>query len=328
MGLTAFAVKEMGGAPFSCHITEYARTMIYSLPSYRVQEGHGASYLLKVTDTFKASIVTDPVRSVLDDDFSEQQVVDDDFKNALTTACNDDDEKARTAIFIVVQFKENLGNFSATLGQCTTFEYEGRKSHYIVDCIDAPAPSPDKRTKDINLVLSAVRAEFEETDALVKVFDRSCYMTSAGECVFKMEFSVSAAAKLVSSLSPLDLKAKSNAIQDLIARIESAVREDSTKKKLQNSHDFEKRLGELIEALQLDESRDDAYLRLWNLRLWNRVEEFGEAFRPRLQLSNNHNLADEKKHRNDIAHRGVNKIDWAVLRSLQKKTFLLLRQRL
>ena len=154
-------------------------------------------------------------------------------------------KRQKTAIFIVIQFKENLGNFSATLGQCTTFEHEGRKNHYIVDCIDAPAPNPDNRTDDINVVLSAVRAEFEETDALVKVFDRGCYTTTEGECVFKWEFSVSASAgavRLVSSLPSFDFKAKSNAIQDFIARIESAARDGATKEKPQKSQDFEKRL--------------------------------------------------------------------------------------
>ena len=94
---------------------------------------------------------------------------------------------------------------------------------------------------------------------------------------------------------------------------------------------FGKRLEELTEALQLDTSTDDSYLRLWYLKLWDRVEKFGKGCRPRLQLllSNDpNNLRDEKNHRNDIAHRGVEKIDTKLLQSFQKKIFRIIKSKL
>ena len=78
-------------------------------------------------------------------------------------------------------------------------------------------------------------------------------------------------------------------------------------------------LEELIEAMQLDETKGHAYWRLWYLQLYDRLEKFGEQCRPRLQLGNQEGLNDENYHRNLIAHRGVDRIDGSLLRSIQTK---------
>ena len=71
--------------------------------------------------------------------------------------------------------------------------------------------------------------------------------------------------------------------------------------------------------MQLDDTRDHAYWRLWYLQLSDRIEKFGEQCRPRLQLGNQEGLKDEYNQRNLIAHRGVDRIDGSLLRSIQTK---------
>ena len=84
-------------------------------------------------------------------------------------------------------------------------------------------------------------------------------------------------------------------------------------------------LEELTEALQLDETRDHAYWRLWYLQLCDRLEKFGKQCRPRLQLEQG-GSKDELGHRNLIAHRGVDRIDGRLLRSIQTKAIAIVKQ--
>ena len=91
--------------------------------------------------------------------------------------------------------------------------------------------------------------------------------------------------------------------------------------------DFGVSLEELTEALQLDETRDNAYWRLWYLQLYNRLEKFGRQCRPGLQLGHQEGLSDEGDHRNLIAHRGVDRIDGTLLRSIQTKTIDIIKRK-
>ena len=59
-------------------------------------------------------------------------------------------------------------------------------------------------------------------------------------------------------------------------------------------------------------------------KLWDRAEKFGKAVKPRLQLRNN--LKVERDHRDDIAHRGVERADGKLLRSFQQRLFDIIRQ--
>ena len=328
MNITTFAVKEMGGTPFPCHISEYMRTVIFKIPSYYVQGEHLAPYTIKITDDFKATVVTDPVSSILSDGFLNQRSISKGFGKQLKKACEEEENNSDKNIFVAIQLKEDLGLFPAVDGQCARFEFRGVETYMVFDCSDARAPFPDNRSDIINVVLSAARAELEVTDALDKVFDASCYSTKEGKCVYSGELTASAHAITVSPITSCNLSIKSQAIGNLVARIESGIEQSETEPNSRRAQNFGTLLEELIKAIQLNPTRDDAYLRLWYLQLWDRVEEFGKAFRPRLQLSNYKDLSDEKKHRNDIAHYQVDKLDWHMFRSLQKKVFALLRQHL
>ncbi len=84
------------------------------------------------------------------------------------------------------------------------------------------------------------------------------------------------------------------------------------------------RLESLVEALQLDPSLDEAYLRLWFLRLYHWADRFGKTCE--WQLPNR--LPEVKDHRNNIAHRGVEKLDKRLLASFQKSLFGIIRDRI
>lgn len=328
MNITTFAVKEMGGTPFPCHITEYMRTVIFRIPSYYVQGGHVAPFDVKKTDDFKASVITNPVSYILSDGFLNQKNVDRGFQKSVRKACEEDENKDQKTIFVAIQFKEDLGSFPAIDGQCARFDYEGAETYMIFDCSGARAPVLIDRTDTINIVLSAVKVELNITDALEKTFDASCYTTTEGKCVYKGELLASARVITVSPITSLDLPIRSQAIGNLVTKIETGIEHSDTTKNLHRTQSFGENLKELIKAIQLNPTTDDPFLRLWYVQLWDRVEQFGKSFRPALQLSNDQNLGDEKSHRNDIAHFQVDKLDWKMFRSLQEKVFALLKHRL
>ena len=62
------------------------------------------------------------------------------------------------------------------------------------------------------------------------------------------------------------------------------------------------------------------------MQLSDRLEKFGEQCRPRLQLGNQDDLKDEYNHRNLTAHRGVDRIDGSLLRSIQTKVIGIIRR--
>lgn len=324
MIITTFAVREMGGTPFPCHITEYLHTIVYRVPSYKVKGGHITPRVVKKTGIFKATIATNPIRYLLGDSFLDQQVFDNSFEETLKESCEEDENKAEKTIFVIIQFKEDLGSYPVVDGQCARFDYDDVPKYLVFDCIDAPSPTPSDHKDDIDVVLSAVKMELEITDALEKVFEKNCFKSKEGTGVHKAELSANAHVQLVSPITSHELSVRSQAIGDIVARIESAIGTPIPGR----SQSFEKQLRRLVIALQLNPTTDDALLRLWYLQLWDRVENLGEAFRPRLQLSNRQNLQHEKSHRNDIAHFQVDKLDWNMFRSLQKKVYGLLKQRL
>lgn len=324
MNITTFAVSLMGGTSFPCNITEYFHTIAYRVSSYKVEGGNINPLVVKKTDNFKATVVTNPISYLLSDTFLDHRVVDKGFEEALKKKCEEDEKKAEKTIFVIIQFKEDLGTFPVVDGQCVRFEHDDVESYVVFDCIDARAPTPNDHRDNIDLVLCAVKAELEITDALQKTFDANCFNTREGKCVHGAELSASAHVQVVSPITSHDLSIRSQAISDLVAKIETAIGKPSQGR----SHCFGQQLERLVKALQLNPTTDDALLRLWYLQLWDRVEKLGEAFRPRLQLSNRQDLKNEKCHRNDIAHFQVDKLDWKMYRSLQKKVYGLLKQRL
>ena len=102
------------------------------------------------------------------------------FPIALRERCGEHIDESPKRVFIVIQLKEDMESFSAIDGQCIKIEHDGIEELAIVDCADAYTPHPDERTSSINTVLSAIKIEFEITEALEKLFDARCYRTDGG----------------------------------------------------------------------------------------------------------------------------------------------------
>ena len=280
MGMTTHAVRLFPGTPFRCRISQYMRMVIYEVPYYRVSDGHFSSCTVMETDDFKASVVINPVNHVLAETFSDQHIVDLNFEGKLREACEKEESGSESKIFVVFQSKEDLGLFSTLEGQCLKVQDEGQEKSFIYDCIDAPAPDLTDTTASMNIVLTAIRAEFEIAEAMQKVFDNSCYKTDEGQCLYEGgKLSVTAhLTKIGPPITPDSLMDKVEASKLLVTKIGESIERDKIESLRDDADGFGTRLGEMVEALQLDPSLDSAYLRLWYLQLWDRVEKFRFLF--------------------------------------------------
>ena len=320
------ALLEPLGEPFACNFSQYMRTVVYKMPAHVVREGHLSPVIVHDTGDFRACISTDPLGYLRESDFSDQYNLDVSFPIALEEKTGTTSNDSGKRIFVVIQIKQDMKSFPAVGGQCIKREQEGTEVLLIADCDDAPAPRPDPRTRAIDTVLGAAKVEFGITGGIEKAFDAGCYKTDKGACVhpYNIEFRVGG----VTVLSPMtleDLTAKAEATGVLAARLAASIEGISQEERRRRIPEFGTRLEDLIGALRLEPSLDDAYLRLWYLQLWDRFEKLGDAFRPRLQVLNDPNLEAEKTHRNVIAHRGVEKIDAELLSSFQKEIFRILK---
>ena len=328
MPITIWAARSIG-AEFRCELVEYMRTIVYKVPGLKVTGPKPAAYVMLDDPEFKASVVVDPPAYLKDEGVSDQFHFEDNFEDALSQACPSPMVDSEAALYLVIQFKEDLNSFSAMDGQCRKICVDGAERYVLVECGEPYTPSPNERKRTINAVLTAVRGEFGVTEGMEPCFNTRCYRATSGQCVhpFRVEIS-EPTVEVIRPIDGTEVTGKAAAAAALALQIESSRQEPDNVSGPGRVSDFSACLEELIEALQLDDTTDHAYWRLWYLQLSDRIEKFGEQCRPRLQLGNEEGLKDEYDHRNMIAHRGVDRIDGSLLRSIQTKAIGIIKRKI
>ena len=323
MGITLAGAQLLGGDAYACQLDMYFRTIVYGLPRYVVQEEELSPVILNDTSHFRAAMATDPSSYLDESDFSDQFRSDRNSADFLRAKLGPVMEGGDGRVFIVVQIRQDLHSFSAIDGQCR--QVNGELA--LINCGEPHVPAIDATQDSINAVLTAVKMELDITDGLDKHLDTPIYRTDDGKFVHWADVQMTATASVTHPIEAQELKAKANAAGVLIDKINRgiAVGAEAPVRSRQRRQNSVRRLAELIDALQLDPTTDDAYRRLWYLQLWHRAIKYGKALTPRLQLLSDHDLRAEKDHRNNIAHRGVERADGTFLRSFQQKLFDIIR---
>jgi hypothetical protein len=318
----------MIGADFPCHLLEYMRTIVYQIPRLKVKEPKTAACIIFDEPEFRASVVADPFTYLRDAGITDQFEFEDNFQAALSEACPSPAPDSEVPLYLVIQFKEDLNAFAAVDGQCRRICVDGVERFVLVECGEPYTPNPNERKRTINAVLTAVRGEFGVTDGMEPCFNTRCYRTDDGQCVhpWRAEFS-EPTVQLTRPIEATEVADRATAAGALVTQIEKSIQTSHSGAQPGRGPDFSVCLEELIEALQLDETKDHAYWRLWYLQLHHRLEKFGKQCRPRLQLGNQEGLNDEDNHRKLIAHRGVDRIDGSLLRSIQTKAIDIIKQK-
>ena len=118
-------------------------------------------------------------------------------------------------------------------------------------------------------------------------FNARCYRADDGQCVFPWRVEVSEpTVEVIRPIGATEVRDKAGAAGALVAQIEKSIQTSYSGAQTGRGPDFSVCLEELIEALQLDETKDHKYWRLWYLQLYDRLEKFGKQCRPKFQLGN------------------------------------------
>lgn len=266
MGIMLAGVRTMG-IPFASHLSEYLRTIVYRVPGLIVREDHLSPIVVQDTPNFKASIVTDPLSYLSEQDFSDQYNLDPNFPEVLQGKCGVDDKESDKRIFAVIQFKEDMQSFSAIEGQCIKIEHDGFEQRFIVDCDDAPTPVPSEREESVNSVLTATRTCLGVNGEFENVFDAPCYKTDDGECLYPLSVKISMAnLTVLNPLTPEEAADRLEAVKVLAARIEEEIGDDNS---------GGQRGSGIIPKVFLSYSWDDAAHKEWVKELAARLRKDG-----------------------------------------------------
>ena len=316
------------GADFHCHLVEYMRTTVYRISSLLAKGPNSTTCVILDEPEFKATVVVDPFSYLRDEGISDQFEFEDNFQAALSEACPSPEPDSEAPLFLVIQFREDLNPFAAVDGQCRKICAGGVESFLLIECGEPYVPNPNERRRTINAVLTAVRGEFGITDGMEPCFNTRCYRTDDGQCVHPIRFEIGeATVQVTRPIDAAEVTDRASAAASLVTQIENGIQATHSGTQPVCGPDFGACLEELIEALQLDEAKDHAYWRLWYLQLHDRLEKFAGQCRPRLQLGNQEGLKDENDHRNLIGHRGVDRIDGKLLRSIQTKVIDIIKRK-
>ena len=218
MGVMLAFVQSLG-EPFPCHLSEYMRTIVYRVPGFIVREGRLSPIVVQDACDVRATIVTDPLSYLREDDFSEQYKLDVTFPDALRNKCSKDESSPDNDIFVVVQIKEDMCSFPAVDGQCIKREHDGRDVFLIVACDDAPTPNPDQKDDFVGKVLDAVREGLGVTGEFDGVFDERCYKADDGKCLYPLSVNIRANLTVLNPLTLDELTSRSVTVRTLASRI-------------------------------------------------------------------------------------------------------------
>ena len=316
------------GADFHCRLVEYMRTTVYRIPRLMVKGLTPTTCVILDEPEFRASVVVDPFFYLRDKGISDQFEFEDNFQAALSEACPSPEPDSEAPLFLVIQLRADLNPFAAEDGQCRKVCTDGVESFLLIECGEPYVPNPNERRRTINAVLTAVRGEFGITDGMEPCFNTRCYRTDDGQCVHPIRFEFGeATARVTRPIDAAEVTDRADAAASLVAQIENSTQAPHSGLQPGRGPAFGVCLQELTEALQLDEATDHAYWRLWYLQLHDRLEKFADQCRPRLQLGNQEGLKDENDHRNLIGHRGVDRIDGSILRSIQTKVIDIIKRK-
>ena len=325
MGMTLAWARKMG-IPYPCHLSTYMHTIVYEIPGYFVAEDDEISpAVIHDTYGFRATIATGPVGFIESETFLNQYNLDTGLREELNRVNDENATQADRRLYVVIQFKEDMEAAPAVAGQCVkTSLDDGTEFICIWDCDDAPVRKPNQRTRSINTALAAIKMEYEVTEGFKRVVNKGCYLSDTDECVHRSGMNISAWPSVLSLITKKDIADRSEKSRQLAAAIEESIESGKRRSRGKSSSDFGRRLEDLIEGLLLEPSTDDSYLRLWFLRLCHRAERFGKTCK--WQLRNEQK--EVRAYRDKVAHPGVEKIDWAVLKSFQKELFRVIRSKL
>lgn len=327
-----------GGRSTECTITGYCRTFVFKFPgSHSVAEEPVDSQVIYSHGGFKASIVSDlpayfeqsPAKSLhYSIDVSLRASVRNIYEKALEQSNRQ--PRPKVPLFVVIEEYVEVPPTVLNSGECCIIDEcldgqamikggrEGKSFLLACHTSDGSWPAFHADMSIVNMVLAAVKVEQNVISHIEELYNGSCFVSSEGQAVYTHSPTVSANLGRSSRLEPSTLREKADKIGAMLQGMLS---------------DSEPVAAELFDSIILDKTKDDDYLRLWYLRLWQALEDAKKYLGcPQLEnldtvLAGERTPKELKGYRNAIAHWYTGKIDYSYLEDLQLTAIELLRRK-
>ena len=297
------------GTPFSCDLAECVRTTIYQGPRFFAADGEGASSIVVRDDGFQAAITTDPVQFLADSDITGQFAGDSNFAEAIRKQFVLEPPSPGIDLHIVFQQTQGLGGWPADEGQCIQDQTDGVERLYFFDGGEFAVPDVDNHAVLRNAVLAAVRIDMDLTARLSTVVDQTSFRSTDNRWLWFLRVRVgSAEGSSLAPLTPEELRLKGSAVASTSARI---------RERLEAKGSVSPTLEAVLEVLEMEFHPNDQSRRLWYLLLHDRTRRLLATLDQKIKKEPG--FENVNKHRNEIAHEGVDRLDVGMARELIEK---------
>ena len=328
----------LGGELAECTITGYYRTFLFEFPaSDLITEEPVDHQIIYSHDRLNVTIVSDlPAYFGQESPESQHYSIDVSLRAGVQRvydhAIKQSNQRTHPTVplFLVIQEYSKISPIELNDGQCFTIDEcidgeamieggrEGEGALLAFRTIDAPWPDFHADMHVINVILAAVKVEQNFSGYIKELYSCSCFVSSEGQAVYTLSPSMSAAVLVVSRLETSDLSEKAKRIEFILQAM---------------MLDTESVARELFDSIVLDETKDDSYLRLWYLRLWQSVEDAGrhlgrpQPWNDEKVIAGKSTPKELKSYRDDIAHWHTGRINFSYLDGLQHTAMELLRRK-
>ena len=341
-GTTTYAAKlaaeHLGGTATVCTITHYCRTTVFKYPGCHMSTEDPVPQLVIAEDeAFRAAVVSDLPAYCQQDvfphyaiDVSLRDAVDRVYRKVLSQS-----KSPNPPIFLVTEEYETIPATQFANGECFLIDEwrngkalieggrEGKRALLAFKTINGAWPDFSRDSHAVNTVLAAVKVEQNVTHHLDELYSCSCFVSDDGRAVYTAQLTMSLSYGGVRVSSPVD----TDGLREKVAGVRSiydGLRQDSLKTP---------QVAELIDAILLDKTRDDAYFRLWYLRLWQAVVDAKRILgQPKFEddantIAGNLTAIQLKEYRDRIAHWWTGNVDFSFVTGIQQTVQELLRRK-
>ncbi len=340
--VTTHAAKRMvtflNGTPAQCTINRHCRTLVFAFPGSDLVAGNsGAHHIICRHGGMKATILSDLLGYFENDKTdSIHFAIDVALRTNVATTHRElvtqRNRPQTEPLFLVIEEDVDLPPTVLDGGECYRVDEhvegdamivggrDGERMLMAFRTVDGSWPDYEPDLHILNVVLTAVKMEQNTTGYIHQKCSGACFVNTEGEAVRYGADPILQPVQLdtISAIDTSALNKKVDSLRTIIGTVTS------------ESHGI---TTEVFDSVVREKTHDDAYLRLWYLRLWEAIAD--KRVKRHLgykQLENcsdvvagNRTPKELKRYRNDIAHWRTGKIDYSYVNDLEKTTLELLR---
>ena len=341
-GVTTYAAKlaaePLGGIVTVCTITHYCRTTVFRYPGCHMStEAPVPQLMIAEDEAFRAAVASDLPAYFQRDvfphyaiDVSLRDGVDHVYRKVLSQS-----KSPNPPIFLVTEEYKTIPATQFANGECFLIDEwrdgkalieggrEGERALLAFKTINGVWPEFFRDSHAVNTVLAAVKVEQNVTHHLDELYSCSCFVSDDERAVYTAELTTSVSYGGVRVSSSVD----TDGLREKVAGVRSIY--DG----LQQDSLTTPQVAELIDAILLDKTRDDAHFRLWYLRLWQAVVDAKRILgQPKFEndaktIAGNLTAIQLKEYRDRIAHWRTGNVDFSFVTGIQQTVQELIRRK-